>query len=334
MVLRRSPLPEYYQFGARFVFAFGNKMAVINLTEDEEFQLYGGWACSPEITGGIHSQLICLSVLNSFMSVAAFLGNTLILVALHKQPSLHALCKLLFRTLATADLCVGFIVEPQTVIFWISAIYERWNICHYTHTAGFVTAYVLCSVSLLTLTTVSVDRLLALSLGLRYRQIVTLKRTYVTVTVFWILPIVFTLMSFVNEQIKLRYGTIVISVCLVTSVFSYVRIFVALRSNRTRVQQAQPSQTAALSMARYRKTVFSALWVQLALGVSYLPYGIVLVLNTQQKLTASFFLAWESTVTLLYLNSSLNPILYCWKIREVRQAVKETVRQLCCSSCS
>ena len=178
------------------------------------------------------------------------------------------------------------------------------------------------------------DRLLALSLGLRYRQIVTLKRTYVTVTVFWILPIVFTSTYFVNEQMMLWYGTILISVCLVTSVFSYVRIFIALRNNRTRVQQAQPSQTAALNIARYRKTVFSALWVQLALGVCYLPYGIVLVLNTQQKLTASFLLARECTATLLYLNSSLNPILYCWKMREVRQAVKETVRQLCCPSCN
>ena len=38
----------------------------------------------------------------------------------------------------------------------------------------------------------------------------------------------------------------------------------------------------------------------------------------------SFFLDRESTVTLVYFNSSLNPILYCWKIREVKQAVKYT----------
>ena len=309
-------------------------MAVINLTEDQESNLYGGQVCSAEITGGIHSQMICLSVINSFLSVAAFLGNALILVALHKESSLHAPSKLLLRTLSITDLCVGLIVEPPAVIFWISAIYEQWSICRYTHTAGFVTGYILCSVSLLTLTAISVDRLLALLLGLRYRQIVTLKRTYVTVTVFWILPIAFTSTYFINEQIMLWYGTILISVCLVISIFSYVRIFVALRNNRTRVQQAQPSQTTAHNIARYRKTVSSALWVQLALGVCYLPYGILLVLNTQKKLTASFLLARESTVTLLYLNSSLNPILYCWKIREVRQAVKETVRQLCCSSCS
>ena len=34
------------------------------------------------------------------------------------------------------------------------------------------------------------------------------------------------------------------------------------------------------------------------------------------------------TVTLVLLNSSLNPFLYCWKIREVRQAVRDTLRDL------
>ena len=46
--------------------------------------------------------------------------------------------------------------------------------------------------------------------------------------------------------------------------------------------------------------------------------------------TRDDFIVWQFTVTLLYLNSSLNPFLYYWKIREVRQAVKETLRQLFC----
>ena len=259
MVLQRSPLSEY-----RRVFIINlelvlysrcSNMAVINLTEDEEFQLYGGQACSAEITGGIHSQLICLSVINSFLSITTFLGNTLILVALHKESSLHAPSKLLLRSLATSDLCVGIITEPQTVIFWMSARNEQWNVCHYTHTAAFVTGYVLCSVSLLTLTAISVDRLLALLLRLRYRQIVNVNRIYVTLAIFWILPIVFTSMYFVNQQIMLWYGKALISLCLVTSVFSYVRIFVALRNNRTCVQQAQPNQSAALNIARYRTCI-------------------------------------------------------------------------------
>ena len=37
------------------------------------------------------------------------------------------------------------------------------------------------------------------------------------------------------------------------------------------------------------------------------------------------------TVVLIYFNSTLNPFLYRWKIREERQAMKQTIRQaLCC----
>ena len=43
---------------------------------------------------------------------------------------------------------------------------------------------------------------------------------------------------------------------------------------------------------------------------------------------SSVWLASQFAATLVYLNSSFNPLLYGWKIRELRQAVKETLRQL------
>ena len=126
-----------------------------------------------------------LSVLNSFLSVTAFLGNALILIALRKESSLHPPSKLLLRNLATTDLCVGLISEPLTVIFWMSVTNEQWNICPFAYGAWFITGYIFGGVSVGTLTGISVDRLLALLLGLRYRQIVTLKRTYVMVCILY-----------------------------------------------------------------------------------------------------------------------------------------------------
>ena len=51
-------------------------------------------------------------------------------------------------------------------------------------------AYTFCGVSLLTLTAISVDRLLDLLLGLRYRQVVTMKKTYIAILAFWIFSVV------------------------------------------------------------------------------------------------------------------------------------------------
>ena len=84
---------------------------------------------------------------------------------------------------------VSIIVEPLYVTYWTSVVKERRDICYYAYLAENLLGYTLFSVSVLTLTAISVDRLLALLLGLRYRQIVTFKRTCITAFGFWILSI-------------------------------------------------------------------------------------------------------------------------------------------------
>ena len=130
--------------------------------------------CSSYITAAMQGHLTFISALNALLAITAFLGNALILVALRKESSLHPPSKLLLRSLATANLCVGVIVVPLYVTLLLIVVYEHWNICFTVAVAVSITGFSLCSVSLLTLTAISVDRLLALLLGLRYKQVVTL----------------------------------------------------------------------------------------------------------------------------------------------------------------
>ena len=289
--------------------------------------------CATLFTGEVHGELVFLSVINTFLSITAFLGNTLILVALRKDSSIHPSSKLLYRNLAITDLCVGIIVEPLKVAYWISVVNRRWDICYYAYLTGYFAGVTLCLVSLITLTAISVDRLLALLLGLRYRQVITLKRTRLIAIRGWIVSVVGTSTSFLNLPILSFYGNIVIAFCLVTTICAYPKIFMSLRHNQIHCQnhvvQGQSSQVNTLNKARYRKAVYSALWVQVTLVICYLPYSIVVAFRTRQGgMLISTYLAKEFTVTLVLLNSSLNPSLYCWKITEVRQAVKETLQQL------
>ena len=96
--------------------------------------------------------------------------------------------------------------------------------------------------------------------------------------------------------------------------------------------QQQLSQPNVLNMARYRKAVHSALWVELALVVCYTPcylVGTVFIYST--KYSSHIFFTLQIATIFVYFNSTLNPFLYCWKISEVRQAMKQTIRQaLCC----
>ena len=303
-----------------------------NFTGDENLQTIGVPSCSVEFTGEVHGELVFLSVINTFLSITAFWGNTLILVALRKDTSIHPSSKLLYRKLAITDLCVGVIAEPLRVAHWISEMNERWDICYYTNlTANFAGA-TLCAVSLITLTALSVDRLLALQLGLRYRQVVTLKRTRLIAIGGWIVSIFGASSFFLNSFIVSLFVYITTAFCLVTTICAYTKIFMSLRDNQihgqNHVVQGQSSQASTLNKARYRKAVCSALWVQVALVICYLPYSIAVALTPQRGMPLSTYLALQFTATLVFLNSSLNPFLYCWKITEVRQAVKETLEQL------
>jgi len=296
--------------------------------------------CSSTVTGGTHDKLIYLAALNVFLSITAFLGNTLILVALRKESSLHLPSKLLLRCLAVTDLCVGLIAEPLLVVYWMSLVQEYWDFCRYVFYISYISGFILSSVSLLVLTAISVDRLLALLSGLRYRQVVTLKRLYVIVVTFWIVSIVVSMSFLVNRLINSWYTNTVIPLSLVISIICYTKIFLGLRYQQKRqvhvvqdlvVRQNTTAQITRLNTARYRKGVSSALWLQLVLVACYLPYSVVSFLfSDHDNLSPFSFLAWQLATTLIYLNSSLNPFLYCWKIAELRQAVKRTIRQVIC----
>ena len=186
-----------------------------------------------------------------------------------------------------------------------------------------------------TLSAIGVDRLLVLKLGMKYREKVTLRRVQILVAAFWLLDSVTALVMFYNVRIATNITFVVLILCTVTSTLCYTKIYIALRHHQTAVQdQGQQSQGGnALNIARYRKTVSSALWLQLALVACYLPHGILLsILAISGSVTPSLSLTWALTSTLFFFNSSLNPFLYCWKMREIRKAVKDTIRQVwyCC----
>ena len=310
-------------------------MATTNITgRGTHTQTFDESLCSPVWLGEFKQQSISLSAVNILLSITATLGNSLILVALHKESSLHPPSKLLYRCLATTDLLVGLVGQPLVATLWMSVFHEQWRLCRFAWEAAFISGYGLCLMSLLTMAAMSVDRLLALLLGLRYKQIVTLKRTYIIVVTLWIVTFVATLCNVLDSRIAPWFGRIVISCCLLISIASYAKIFCALRRHHAQIQshvQQQPSQPNALNMARYRKAVYSALWVQLVLVVCYIPNMTVeIVISLSLKGLSNFIVIRGMANVLVFFNSTLNPFLYCWKISEVRQAVKQTIRQAIC----
>ncbi|XP_015765041.1 PREDICTED: melanocortin receptor 4-like [Acropora digitifera] len=289
--------------------------------------------CSERLIPGVQNQVIYLSVIFILLGITAFVGNTLILIALHKNTSLHQPSKVLLRNLVASDLCIGF-VQLLYGPLGISILHGWWQICRCLFFVNGIAANISITVSLCTITAISVDRLLALLLRLRYKQVVTIRKVYPVAIASWVNGIGnATLWFFSLDAWKVLFGTN-IAVCLITCTYSYTRTFYTLRHQHAQVHdnlREPKNQTSRVGMACYRKTVFSALWLLLALLFCYSPFFLLApfaLRKIESNPLSAFTIPLTTTILLMHFNSTLNPILHCWRIKEVRRAVKDTLS--CC----
>ena len=271
------------------------------------------------------------TVMYGFLSVATTLANILILVALRRENSLNPPSKLLLFNLTITDLCAGFISQPVAIALTRTGISQStFEECRLLEYVAFLLSTIFSGVSLSTITAISVDRLMALLLGIRYRQVVTIKRVRIVVFLLWVQSALMGAVSFWSIRAFAIASGVTTMLMITISTYSYTRTFHYFRCRRKAVQDhGCPGAGAKLMMARYKKTVINSLWVHLTLMSCYLPFTLVTVITLIRGLNLTLFVAHVFAVVLVNLNSLLNPILYCWKIKEIQRAVKETLRQFC-----
>ena len=306
-----------------------------NLTEKLNHSTVHEWSCVTRRYG--IDQKIFIVAFNILLSTTAFLGNILIVAALQKvSTSIHSSSRLLFRCLAVTDLCVGLTTQPLLVSYLMSA--DNSKRCYYLRILFYTIGGYFSAVSCLVLTAICIDRLLALLFGLRYRQIVTLRRVRVVIMICWFCCGSVVVVFIYNEHVAQVFTSLILLLCVVTSTLCYTKIYLTLRHQQNQVQDfvhrgRTKHGSKPLNIARYRKTVSNAMWVQMALVACYLPFGLnVAILAITGLATPSFDFAWDLSLSFVLLNSTLNPFLYCWRMKEVRQAVRNTIKKIYCSS--
>ena len=100
-----------------------------------------------------------------------------------KDASLRPTSKILLRNLTITDLCAGLISQPLAMTVFLSLITENWTFCRKAKYSAYIVTTIFSGVSLATLTSIAVERLLALFLGIRYGQVEIVRRT-LTVVLF------------------------------------------------------------------------------------------------------------------------------------------------------
>ena len=281
---------------------------------------------------GLHTPtLVANCVLNGFLSYTAIVLNIITIQALRKTSSLPKTLKTLLLSLSISDLGVGLLVQPLYVAFLAMEITKNSK-----NTDNIIAAYWVISNSLFVFPSffgvfaITVDRFLAIHLHLRYQELVTQKRVVAVVISFWVFSVLIA--CFPYESISVL--SVMSVVCIITTGLLYCKIYAAARHHTNQIRLLQiPEQVAQngdmANAARLRKTAVATFYVYILFLVCYLPIacaGLATMIHGKNAfLSHLWFFSW----TVVYLNSSFNPLIYSWKMRHIRQAVLDTLRNIC-----
>lgn len=268
--------------------------------------------------------LIC--VVDAVIFLTASLGNVLILIALRQSQSIHSPSKALLSSLALSDLTVGLIVAPLHFGLTLGIVQEDPLLYCTVFAPTTVAGYVMASVSTLTAATIALDRYLAFRLRIRYRQLVTVKRVVLLLALVWIIGILFAVSWTVNRNISHIVGAFATFLCTTTTFYCYLKIFFGLRHQAAQIQEqrlfeARVSKRNLFHIPVYKKSVKNMFLIYCITLICYVPYFMALMLLFSIGLGSVTFLILSLSYIIILLNSSLNPFIYCWRIREIRRQV-------------
>ena len=273
-----------------------------------------GFKYSPSILEmkDLRSTYIVNCVFNNLLTYTAIMLNSLTIYAVRKTTSLPKTLRTLLLSLAVSDIGVGFIVQPFYTSFLVKWLQLNDPKCN-AYKALVAIGLIFSQASFLNIVAASVERFLAVHLHLRYQELVSN-----SLLAFWNLQEVYWLIF-----------SIMGVTCLILTTIVYTRIYFIAQRHKNQIQSLQMHQVEqTVEMARCKKLVHSAVsffYVYILLLACYLPFLICLRIE-HPSVTIKIF--WVVSLTLLFLNSSLNPLIYCWRMRNMRHSILNALRNM------
>ena len=289
-------------------------------------------------------------VINGVFSLAAVAANAVIIASIWRASSLRSPAYHLLLCLAVSDLGVGLLVQPIYIVYKVSGLYKHDHLNCIAGISFVLTSNQLSGVSLLTITLISVDRVLALYLHLRYNELVTLRRVKLTFIFTWILSAIANVLWITSLKVYYLIVSGGFAIFLITTLLVYVIVFRAVRKHRSKIKQqsitafrlrrvSSHSQVKSnsehnvtqetsddRSAARFKKSAINMFIVYLIFLFCLLPLMCVMVVSAVHGRKTAVEIAFNFTMTLVFVNSSLNPLLYCLRMKELRKEVWNTLR--------
>ena len=266
--------------------------------------------------------------INIPLSLLTVAGNSVILASFVKNPSLISPSHVILVSLALSDLCVGLVVQPMYIVWRLNQfgfINENWRQDILFLVMVFLSA-VLCLFSLLTVTVLSADRYLALRLHLRYNELITERRMCCFLGLLSVGSVALCSVTLLFQEYDEFVGSFTAISCFIVNTVLYLKIYRVVQRHKrqiSRLQSCRIPNRGVVNILRFRTSSLAMFYVYLILVLCYLPYTSLAILYPLSRTNTAVKIAFEASWTLIYMNSALNPILYSWRIKRIRMAVKE-----------
>ena len=283
-------------------------------------------------------EYIPLLVLNIVFALTAIVLNSVTIHAIRKtsSASLPKNLRVLLLNLAFSDLSVGLVVQPVFIIqLTFLSESQQGDYLQKMKTFSLVTRVAFVCASILGVLALSVDRFLAVYLHLRYKEIVTPKRLVSILILLWLISTMLSLFWIAQEYRDLLWTflNVFFATCLTTIALLQCKIYSIVRRHRFQIhaQQVQGSgQTEDETRAtfeRHKPSIRGAFHIYVILLICYLPKVLTkfAAVKSEERI---FKILHQYMITLVFVNSCLNPLIYCWKLRHIRRSIRMILRNV------
>lgn len=277
-----------------------------------------------------------LNILCVALHVVSFLpaaiGNGVITITIFKTPSLQKPSFVLLSCAAFADSLTGFLVQPVAIASFVAKLQRQFPHACLLDVIKECLGWSFGGISVSILALLSVERYLVLHLGLRYCTVVTVKRLILIVVMFWFSLIILGILRFHalsnKTYVAIHLPFMFLSLLILT--VSYCRIYYCIKRQRIigPSSSIQDQQASSFDIGKYKKITSAVLYIVCCYWLFFAPFVCVLVTYLLSGFTEHVEGAYNVTTTVVLTNAAVNPVLYCWRLRALRQAAWRNIKQI------
>jgi len=305
--------------------------------------------CNNGITLPLYPNSYRYTLVSFLVTTAVTSGflNSLVLLTIWTTFSLHKPSYYLIATIALSDFLAGFFGEIMLASSHIflsqtdrhrSRQWQDFNCTLILVCKSY--GYILCGSSISTFVAMSVDRLLAITMKTSYNNNSTVFKVISFCPVAsWAVITVITCYTAVDVTLsKLRDGMFfgamltAMALCSIIAIYSvaYLKLKATL-SYQANAPHSSPN-TSSFNLEKYRKTLNTFVLVCALFSACYAPFTIASIMYINE-LEGSYYgvevvvMFLDISDYLVYFSATMNPVVYIWRMKDLRNAMKQVVRQ-------